>query len=48
MGKSCINFKELDELPLRTIGEVIGKVSVEDFIRRYEAVKKNPGSVKKV
>jgi len=37
MGKSCVRFKELDDLPLGLIGEVIDRVPVEEFIRRYEA-----------
>ena len=32
VGKSCVRFKKLDQLPLELIGEVIGSVSVNDFI----------------
>jgi hypothetical protein len=39
MGKSCINFKDASDLPMDLIGEVIRKVSVEDFIRNYETVR---------
>jgi hypothetical protein len=37
MGKSCIRFKQVDDLPLDVIGEAIGLVSVADYITRYEA-----------
>ena len=36
MGKSCIRFKKLDDLPLQLIGEVISKTSVEEMIQSYE------------
>ncbi|NNE00181.1 MAG: DUF1801 domain-containing protein [Pirellulaceae bacterium] len=37
MGKSCIRFKSLDDLPLKLIGRAIKKVSVKKLIRDYEA-----------
>jgi hypothetical protein len=37
MGKSCVRFKQLDDLPLDLIGETIAGTSVDDFIARYEA-----------
>lgn len=37
MGKSCLRFTALEQLPLDVIGEVIGRVTVEAFIARYEA-----------
>jgi hypothetical protein len=43
MGKSCIRFRRLDDLPLETIGELIADVSVEAFIKHYEAVKGSSG-----
>lgn len=36
MGKSCVRFKRLDDLPLDLIGEVIAKTSVDEFIACYE------------
>ena len=36
MGKSCLRFKELDEVPLDVLGEAIGMIPVEEFIARYE------------
>lgn len=38
MGKSCIRFKRLADLPVELIGEAIARVSVEQFVARYEAV----------
>ena len=39
MGKSCVRFKNLDQLPLDLIGEVIADTSVEDFIGIQEAAR---------
>jgi hypothetical protein len=37
MGKSCIRFKKFDEIPFDLIGELITKVSVEEWINTYES-----------
>ena len=36
MGKACLRFKKLEQLPLDVIGELIAKVPVADFIQTYE------------
>ena len=36
MGKSCVRFKKLEDLPTDLIGEVIARTSVAEFIRWYE------------
>ena len=36
MGKSCVRFKKLDDLPIELIGETIAMTSVDDFIGVYE------------
>ncbi len=36
MGKSCVRFKKLEQLPLDTIARLIAKTSVADYIRIYE------------
>lgn len=36
MGKSCLRFKKMDDIPFEFIGELIRKVSVEDWILNYE------------
>ena len=37
MGKSCIRFKKFEEIPFDLIGELVTKISVEDWIATYEA-----------
>ena len=32
IGKSCVRFKQLDDLPLELIGSTIGATSVEKFV----------------
>lgn len=36
MGKSCIRFKKIDDIPFDFIGELTTKISVEDWITIYE------------
>jgi hypothetical protein len=36
MGKSCVRFRKLDDLPLPLIGEAVAKLPVDDFIALYE------------
>ena len=38
VGKSCVRFRKLDDLPLELIGEAIASVSVEDFVNRTKQV----------
>ena len=40
MGKSCIRFRRIDDLPLDLVGETVARVTVEEFIRGYEACRK--------
>jgi len=35
-GKSCLRFKYPDEIPYDLIEELVGKISVEDWIKLYE------------
>ncbi|CAA7194963.1 DUF1801 domain-containing protein [Chryseobacterium potabilaquae] len=37
MGKSCVRFKKIDDIPLELIAEISKKMSVEDWINCYEA-----------
>ncbi len=37
MGKSCIRFKKIDDIPYDLIKELMGKMSVEEWIDIYEA-----------
>lgn len=36
LGKSCIRFKKMDEIPYDLIGELSGKVTVDEWIAGYE------------
>ena len=36
MGKSCIRFKKPETIPFDLIGELISKMSVEDWIETFE------------
>jgi uncharacterized protein YdhG (YjbR/CyaY superfamily) len=41
MGKSCVRFKKLEQLPVELIGEVIGRTTLDEFLARYgESMKK--------
>ena len=37
MGKCCIRFKKLEDLPLDVIGEAVRRVPAKAYIERYEA-----------
>lgn len=37
MGKSCVRFKKRDDIPYDFIGELISKMTTEDWISTYEA-----------
>ncbi|UCH10366.1 MAG: DUF1801 domain-containing protein [Fidelibacterota bacterium] len=46
VGKSCVRFRRLDDLPLDLIGKVIASQDVAAFIATYEKAKGIPGSRK--
>ena len=37
MGKSCIRFKKMDDVPFELIGELMRKMSPQDWINKYES-----------
>ena len=37
MGKSCIRFKKVDQIPFPLIAELVKKMSVNDWIKIYES-----------
>ena len=39
MGKSCVRFRRLEDLPLDVIAETFARTSVEGFVERYREVK---------
>jgi hypothetical protein len=36
MGKSCIRYKNVDKIPFELIGQLVSKMSAEDWIGIYE------------
>ncbi len=36
MGKSCLRFKKMDQIPFDLIGQLVKRISVEDWIGIYE------------
>jgi hypothetical protein len=39
MGKSCVRFKRLDDVPLDLVGDVIAKWPVDEYLDRYETAR---------
>ena len=39
MGKSCVRFKKVEDLPLELIGQTIARTSPDEFIERYETLR---------
>ena len=48
MGKSCIRFKTLDDVPLDVVGALFRRVSAAKYIEQYETVLKGAVSRKPV
>ena len=40
MGKSCIRFKRMNDIPYDLIGQLVSKVTVDDWIQLYDSVVK--------
>lgn len=40
MGKSCIRFKKMDQIPYELIGMLMQKMSAQDWIDKYESLYK--------
>ncbi len=36
MGKSCIRYKKPDDIPYKLLGELVSKITVDDWIKMYE------------
>jgi hypothetical protein len=39
MGKSCLRFRSLDDVPLDVIGETIAKVPLDRYVAQYQAAR---------
>ena len=37
MGKSCVRFKKMDDIPYTLIGQLAAKMSVDEWITLYES-----------
>ena len=40
MGKSCVRFKKIDDLPMDLIAKAIARTNVDGFIQIYEAARR--------
>ncbi len=40
MGKSCVRFKKMDDIPYDLIGELVSKITPDQWIATYERVLK--------
>jgi hypothetical protein len=47
MGKSCIRFKKLDDVPLDVVGALFRRAKARPFIEHYESVIATTGSKRK-
>ena len=47
MGKSCIRFKKIENIPYNLIGELVAKMSAKDWIMLYESNVKDARKRKK-
>ena len=43
MGKACIRFKEIEDVPLEVVGEAIRRVPVRTYVQRYLDVLESAG-----
>jgi len=41
MGKSCIRFKNIEDIPFELIGELASKITVDEWVSYYESELKN-------
>lgn len=39
MGKSCVRFKKVEDLPLDLVGEAVGRTSIDQYIDLYETAR---------
>ena len=39
LGKSCVRFRTLDELPLDLVGRAVAAQTLEEFVDVYEAAR---------
>jgi hypothetical protein len=39
MGKSCVRFRRLEDVPLEVIGETIARSDLASYVARYQEVR---------
>ena len=47
MGKSCVRFKKIEDVPLPVLGKTVKRITVKKFIQHYEAAIESTTSKKK-
>lgn len=47
IGRCCVRFKKVEDLPLEAIGDLIARVGVEAFIAQYEKSRENTAAGRK-
>lgn len=47
MGKSCVRFRQLEDLPLEVIGEAIARTDLDGFVERYQAARGSSRATRK-
>jgi hypothetical protein len=43
MGKACVRFKRLEDVPLEVVGQVIARTPVADYLARVESARHRQG-----
>ena len=46
VGKSCVRFRKLDDLPLPLIGDIIKAMKMDEFVERSKAIRSTQKSAK--
>ena len=44
MGKSCVRFRKLEDLPLELVGEVAARTPIAEFVEMYAAPRSSRGN----
>jgi hypothetical protein len=47
MGKACVRFKKLEDVPLEVVGEAVRRMPVKEFVRIYEGTRRGGGAATK-
>ena len=46
MGKACVRFRKLEDVPLEVVGEAIRRIPAKTYIERYEAARAETGKAR--